>query len=157
LHLLLVGDGPERAGLERRVREAGISDRVTFAGARPHSEALAWMKASDVFMFASSTETQGLAVVEAMACGLPVAAVEAMGTSETVTHGRTGLLVDPDPEALAAAVVWLADHPDLRRRMGEQARAAALNWSEAAQAERVLALYRSVREGWERGRRNHPP
>jgi glycosyltransferase involved in cell wall biosynthesis len=157
LHLLLVGDGPERAGLERRVREAGISDRVTFAGARPHSEALAWMKASDVFMFASSTETHGLAVVEAMACGLPVAAVEAMGTSETVTHGRTGLLVDPDPEALAAAVVWLADHPDLRRRMGEQARAAALNWSEAAQAERVLALYRSVREGWERGRRNHPP
>lgn len=157
LHLLLVGHGPERAGLERRAREAGVWDRVTFAGALPHPEALAWMKASDVFVFASRTETQGLAVVEAMACGLPVAAVEATGTSETVTHGRTGLLVDPDPEALAGAVVRLADQPDLRRRMGEQARNVARNWSEAAQAERVLALYRSVREGQGRGGRNHSP
>lgn len=147
LHLLLVGHGPERMELERRAREAGVLDRVTFAGALPHEEALAWMKASDIFVFASRTETQGLAVVEAMACGLAVAAVEATGTSETVAHGRTGLLVDPDPEALASAMARLADLPGLRRELAEQARAAATQWSETAQADRVLALYRSVREG----------
>ncbi|MDR5708379.1 MAG: glycosyltransferase family 4 protein [Armatimonadota bacterium] len=147
LHLLLVGHGPQRTELERRAREAGILDRVTFAGALPHEEALAWMKASDVFVFASRTETQGLAVVEAMACGLPVTAVRATGTSETVTHGQTGLLVDPDPEALASAMARLVDQPGLQRELAEQARAAATQWSEAAQAERVLALYRSVQEG----------
>ncbi len=147
LHLLLVGDGPDRHLLEHEARLKGILDRVTFAGALPHEAVLGWMKASDVFVFASRTETQGLAVVEAMACGLPVAAVDATGTSETVVHGRTGFLVPPDPAALADAVACLADQPELRATLGAQARAEAVRWSLAALAERVLEVYRSVREG----------
>lgn len=146
LHLLLVGDGPERQALARRVEAFGIADRVTFAGLRPHPEALAWVRTSDLFAFASQTETQGIAVAEAQACGLPVAAVDATGTAETVLDGETGLLVPPDPFALAAAIGRLADDPELRRRMGERARQHAARWSIEEVAGRVAALYRALRE-----------
>lgn len=149
LHLLLVGEGPERPALERRAERLGIADRVTFAGLRPHPEVLAWLCASDLFAFASQTETQGIAVAEAQACGLPVAAVDATGTAETVRDGETGFLVPPDPEALAQACGRLADDPELRRRMGERAQALSARWSVEGMTERVAGLYRAL---WEEDR-----
>jgi glycosyltransferase involved in cell wall biosynthesis len=105
------------------------------------------MKAAHVFVFASRTETQGLVVVEAMACGLPVVAVRAGGVAEVVEHGRTGLLVDPDPEQLGAAAARVLADGHLRRSLGEQARRRAEGFSAPRVAAQLVELYRSVLAG----------
>jgi glycosyltransferase involved in cell wall biosynthesis len=124
--LLFVGDGPARAGLEARI---GSSTR--FVGYRQGEDLADHYAASDIFAFSSLTETFGNVVLEAMASGLPVAALRAGGVGETVQSGTTGLLVEPSepPEGLAAALLSLIDRPDERRRMAEAARQYALSQS----------------------------
>jgi glycosyltransferase involved in cell wall biosynthesis len=119
VRILLVGDGPSRAALERR-----IGPRAHFAGYRAGEDLAAHYSASDVFAFASLTETFGNVVLEAMASGLPVVALRAGGVGETVHSGTTGILVEPTepPESLSRAVLSLVDHPDERHKMAEAAR-----------------------------------
>lgn len=83
---LVLGDGPARASLQRRFPEAH------FAGYRFGEELAAWMAAGDVFVFPSRTDTFGLVMLEAMACGLPVAAFPVTGPIDVVRQGVTGIL-----------------------------------------------------------------
>jgi len=80
LRLVLIGDGSGRDSLQQLAAQLGIAERVTFTGALPFEEIPRYMKAADVFSFASVTETQGLVTIEAMAAGLPVVAVDGSGT-----------------------------------------------------------------------------
>lgn len=143
-HLVMVGGGPALAELQNLAGRLGVGDYVTFTGELPHEAAIGWMKAADVFAFASQTETQGLVVAEAMACGVPVVAVAAGGVAEAVVHGRTGLLTDPDPGSLAEAIDRLLGDGDHRRSLGEAAGLAAQDFSADAIAERTLEVYRSL-------------
>jgi glycosyltransferase involved in cell wall biosynthesis len=143
-HLVMVGGGPALPYLQSLAARLGVADHVTFTGELPHEATIGWMKAADAFVFASQTETQGLVVVEAMACGVPVVAVAAGGVAEAITHGRTGLLTDPDPVALAEAIGLVLGDGDLRRSLGEVARRAAQDYSADAVIERTLEVYRSV-------------
>ena len=112
--LVLIGDGPEAGGLRARARRLGIQARVVFAGARP--DASRWFAALDAYVSASRGEGLPLALVEAMAAGLPVVASRVPGHTDTVEHGKTGTLVPvDDPAALAAAAAaFLADPPRAR-------------------------------------------
>jgi glycosyltransferase involved in cell wall biosynthesis len=121
LRLVLIGDGPEKETLEQMASELGIAERVTFTGKMPFSDVIAYLKAADVFGFASVTETQGLVTMEAMAAGLPVAAVEASGTSDTVDDGKQGYLVPNDAEALAEAINRLFDSSRTMRKFRKNA------------------------------------
>jgi glycosyltransferase involved in cell wall biosynthesis len=115
----IVGDGPLRGELERRA-----GDAVHFLGARDDVPEL--LHAMDVFVMPSLEEAFGIAVVEAMACGLPVVATNVGGLPEVVADKNTGLLVPPrDAGALASAVVKLANDESLRRAFGERGRARA--------------------------------
>jgi glycosyltransferase involved in cell wall biosynthesis len=143
-HLVMVGGGPALAELQSFTARLGVAAHVTFTGELPHEAAIGWMKAADVFAFASQTETQGLVVAEAMACGVPVVAVGAAGVAEGVAHGRTGLLTDPDPTSLAEAIDRLLGDGDQRRSLGEAAGLAAQEYSADTIAERTLEVYRSV-------------
>lgn len=143
-HLLVVGGGPQAADLRQMARRMGIGDRVTFTGPLEHDRVLDCYAASDVFAFASPTETQGLVVVEAMATGLPVAAVRAGGVAEVVRHGTTGLLSDPHPQALAASIRRLLEDPGLRRRQAEAGRTAARDYAIQQVVRRLVGLYRQV-------------
>ncbi|HEY2157120.1 MAG TPA: glycosyltransferase family 1 protein [Isosphaeraceae bacterium] len=120
---LFVGDGPERAGLERR-----MGPNARFAGYRSGDDLADHYAASDAFAFASLTETFGNVVLEAMASGLPVVAVRAGGVSDIVRQGGTGLLVEQgDPPAkFAEGLVRLIDDIGLRRDLADAARAYAL-------------------------------
>jgi len=120
--MLIVGDGPARPALE-----ATLGGAARFVGYRSGADLADHYAAADVFAFASLTETFGNVILEAMASGLPVVAVRAGGPGDTVRPGATGLLVDPaaPPDAFAAHLIDLIDHPDRRRRMAEAARAYA--------------------------------
>lgn len=112
---VVLGDGPERSRLERLA--AGTS--VRFCGFRPHAGSL--LGAFDVFVHPTPTEPQGIAVLEAMAAGVPVVVADSGGAAESVEHGRTGLHAPADGEAFAAAVRRLLDDRELARRLAAAA------------------------------------
>jgi 1,2-diacylglycerol 3-alpha-glucosyltransferase len=94
-HLLLVGEGPEAGRLRALAAELGLGDRVTFAGRVDYEAMPAYYAAADLFAITSTTEVKPLVVLEALASGVPVVAVAACGTRDTVTHERDGLLCGP--------------------------------------------------------------
>lgn len=136
--LALVGDGPARPDLEAALAGAP----VTFTGYL-HGEALATAYASaDLFAFPSRTETFGQVVMEAMASGLPVAAYNAEGVRDSVRAGETGLLAPAgDLGAFTQNLRVLLAAPELRRRLGVQARAHAERQSWPATLDALLAAY----------------
>lgn len=142
--LLVVGGGPQESGLRAAAARLGIGGQVAFAGSLEHDRVLDCYAAADLFAFASPTETQGLVVVEAMAAGLPVVAVAAGGVAEVVADGRTGLLADPDPRALAAAIRRMLDDPGLRSRCAEAGREAAQEYAIGEIVARLVDLYRQA-------------
>jgi glycosyltransferase involved in cell wall biosynthesis len=116
LKLVLIGDGPARDGLQTLASELGIAERVTFMGSLPFEEVPAYLKAADLFSFASITETQGLVTSEAMAAGLPIVAVDGSGTHDIVEHGKQGFLVENDADALAKGLhELLSDARQMKR------------------------------------------
>jgi glycosyltransferase involved in cell wall biosynthesis len=119
--LLIVGDGPERDALHALARTLAPGDRVVFAGAVP--DAARVLPLVDLYVTASRREGLPLAVLEAMACGLPVLATEAPGHVDAVEPEVTGRLVPlDDAPALAAAAALLLRDPALRARMGRAGR-----------------------------------
>jgi glycosyltransferase involved in cell wall biosynthesis len=121
--LTLAGDGAERAFLEARARELGITDSVRFLGAVAHDRMGALYDEADVFCLPSFAEGVPVVLMEAMAMRVPVVATEIMGVPELVEHGTSGLLVPPArPDALAQALIQLLGDGALRRRMGEEGR-----------------------------------
>jgi len=126
LEILLVGDGPLRAALERTTRELGLTGCVTFLGARNDVPEL--LRSFDAFVLPSRSEGLPLTVLEAMATGLPVVATDVGGVSEAVRDGETGLLVPPgEIRALADALRRVASDAAFRRRAGGSARALAVS------------------------------
>jgi glycosyltransferase involved in cell wall biosynthesis len=121
VHLLLVGDGPERAALEARAAVLGLTDRVTVTGWT--DRATDYLSSLDVLALSSDYEGLPLVVLEAMHAGLPVVASDVGSVAEAVAHEQTGLLVPAgDEAALAAALARLRDDPGLRHRLGEAGR-----------------------------------
>jgi glycosyltransferase involved in cell wall biosynthesis len=117
-----VGDGGELAGWKRLAEELGIADLCVFAG--QHNDVLPYYRAADLMLHASVRESFGLAIVEAMSCGLPVVASAAAGPRETIVDGYTGTLVDlHDFDAFANAVLRYVDDMPLTKLHGTNARA----------------------------------
>lgn len=139
MKLLIIGDGPERANLERLARDLGVSDLVVFHDPVPHDLLPAYYAAADVGVFPSiGDEAFGITIAEAMSCGKPVIASYIGGIPEVVGNEEScGLLVPPgDPAALAAAMRQLAEDAPLRARMGRAARERIVKlytWEKAAQ------------------------
>jgi colanic acid/amylovoran biosynthesis glycosyltransferase len=152
LRYLIVGDGPERSRLERLADELGICDRVSFLGAQDRSGVVEAFDRSDAFLLSGvlttdgSVEGQGLAVLEAMATGLPAIVSDVGGLGEGVRDGETGFLVgERDVEGLAGHIVDLASHSAGRRRMGDAASSYVRErFSLDAHLDSLERLYRSV-------------
>jgi glycosyltransferase involved in cell wall biosynthesis len=118
---VLAGDGPEREPLEALAERLEIADRVRFLGRREDIPQL--MAACDVFALPSLYEGSSLAVLEAMAAGIPVVSSAIGGTDELIEDGESGLLVAPgDAQGLAAALRRVIDDPPLRERLATRAR-----------------------------------
>jgi 1,2-diacylglycerol 3-alpha-glucosyltransferase len=145
-HLWLVGQGKEAETLRRMAARLTAGHRVHFAGVRPHASLPAWYHAADLFLFASETETQGLVLAEAAACGLPAVAVAAPGCDEVVHDGLSGILAKGDPEALAEAAIGLLLDAEQRAVMGVRARQVAeRDFDLELQITRTLEVYAGAR------------
>jgi len=124
LHLRLVGDGPERAALERTVAERGLQNNVTLEGACNQSRVLEFYRQADLFVLASFAEGVPVVLMEAMAMEIPCVSTWVTGIPELIRHGVDGWLIPPaDDEQLAAAIALLADDAELRQKLGKSARA----------------------------------
>lgn len=121
LDLELVGDGSERRQVEEVVAATSSSSRVHLAGYR--TDPSPYLRDADVFVLPSAAEACPMALLQAMACGLPVVATRVGGVPEVVREGVDGILVDAgDDEQLVAALTLLAEDAALRRRLGEAGR-----------------------------------
>ena len=138
LHLWLAGDGELGAALQRQAAALGVAGRVRFLGWREDIQAL--LAAADVLVCPSRHEPLGNVVIEAWAAGVPVVATASEGPGALIADGESGLLVPvDDADALARAMIRLADDGGLRTRLAAAGRAAyEAEYSEA----RVVGLYR---------------
>jgi glycosyltransferase involved in cell wall biosynthesis len=119
-----------------------LGDAATFLGWLDGDDLARAYASADLFLFASQTDTFGQVVLEAQASGLPVVAVDAGGPSSTIEHGRTGLLVPPEQDALASAVLTLAQRRPLRAQLSRTALAAVRERTWDAALERLAEGYR---------------
>jgi glycosyltransferase involved in cell wall biosynthesis len=140
LRLVVTGDGPSAGELKEKAHPD-----VTFTGTLRGDELADTYAAADLFVFPSDTETFGNVVIEAMASGLPVIAAEKGGVLESVHPLHNGLLAEPgSPRAFADAILRLARDPQLRSRLGANARAHALRRSWYAVFTELLGAYQEV-------------
>lgn len=117
LSLDIAGEGPDLAALQQLARSSGVADRVRFHGFLNRAELAALHTKADIFVLSSHAESCSMALLEAMAAGLPLVASNVGGNCEIIQHGENGLLFRPQcPEDLAAALQTLAANPALRRR-----------------------------------------
>jgi glycosyltransferase involved in cell wall biosynthesis len=149
LTLVVIGDGPLRASLHELSVEIGVGSHVRFLG---HTDDV-WphLARSLLYVQPSVAEPLGIAVMEAMAAGLPVVATRTGGLPELV-DSRTGILVPPlDPAALAAAIGQLLDQPPARlEAMGAAARSAASAWTIEAMTSAYASVYEHALESTSR-------
>ncbi|MBA3362818.1 MAG: glycosyltransferase family 4 protein, partial [Actinobacteria bacterium] len=139
--LVVVGDGKDREALALLTESARV--RVDMHGAQPNERVPSFLAASEVFVSpAVGQESFGIALVEAMAAGLPVVATDIPGYREVVSDGVEGLLVPPrDPEALAAGLVRVLREPKLAARLGEAGRTHARTFDWPIVVDRLEELY----------------
>jgi glycosyltransferase involved in cell wall biosynthesis len=142
--LVVAGEGPERAALEREAERLGVAGAVRLLGHQANVPAV--LAALDLFLLPSLWEGLPLALLEAMAMRLPVVATRAVGIDELVTDGVEGRLTPRrDPAALAAAAIDILADPGRAAAMGTAARRRAVGrHSQAAVAAEVAALYRRL-------------
>jgi sugar transferase (PEP-CTERM/EpsH1 system associated) len=120
-HLVIVGDGPERAALDAQIDALGVAHRVTLAGLRHDIDEI--LPNLDIYACSSIAEGIALTLLEAMASGLPIVATRVGGNPELVVDGQTGRLVPSgDSQAMAAALRGMAESPDDLKEMGRAAR-----------------------------------
>jgi glycosyltransferase involved in cell wall biosynthesis len=140
--LAIVGEGTQRELLARIAAAAGVGDRVSFLAVRPQAELAQVYSAADVLVLASSREGWPNVLLEAMACGTPVAAADVGGVREIVAAPEAGrLLPERTPEAIARAVLELTSNPP--DRMAVRAYAERFGWDSACR-ELVELFHRVV-------------
>lgn len=137
-HVLIIGDGSQKSELKVRASILGIQDVVTFMGNIPNDQVKDYLSASDAFLFASKSETQGIVLAEALAAGTPVVAVHATGTDDIIEDGVNGFLTEEREEEWAAKVIE-ALNEETNSRMKNAALISAENYRSSR-----LAIYEEM-------------
>ena len=143
LQLAIFGKGPQEEELRQRATELGLDECVRFMGVVPFDEVSDWLAAGDAFVTASTSEVHPLTVIEAMAAGLPIAAVQSPGIVDCVESGITGF-TPTEAEGLDSAIVALAANPARARAMGQAAREASRRFDIGRTVSLTVELYESL-------------
>lgn len=146
-HFLVVGVGPSKQDVRDYFEKCGLSDRLHMQGIVTGETLASAYRAMDVFAFASQSETQGMVLTEALACGTPIVAVDAQGVREVVEDGVNGrLLAEENLEDFVSALSWTASLPPEKvRDLQEALKRTADRFSMQQCAGRALSHYESLR------------
>jgi N-acetyl-alpha-D-glucosaminyl L-malate synthase BshA len=142
--LVMIGDGPEKAGAEQLARELNVERDVLFLGNQDCMEEL--LPLADVFLLPSKSESFGLVALEAMSAEVPVVASNIGGLPEVIEHGQTGFLHDFEHTAgFVSSVLKLLGNESLRRQIGRRARRVARQrFSTDEMVSRYIKVYESL-------------
>jgi glycosyltransferase involved in cell wall biosynthesis len=152
IRLVIIGNGDDREDLEIYASDLGIGEQVEFVGHVPFEDIPRYLCAADLFCFASTTETQGLVTMEALAARLPVVAVNASGTRDVIENDHDGFLTLNDPDALGRAIARMISDVDLRERFRAAAWQKAQTFETKLQAQKLVAVYEQAIEDYQAGR-----
>lgn len=145
--LLLAGEGPVTNQLKKMAEEFGMNESVIFTGLIHSEEVPDYVAAADLFVFPSILETQGLVLLESMAAGTPVIALDAPASRDVLAHGG-GLLVTGGPEAFARAVEEVLSDGATHARLSAQGRRAAQDYTIPAASVRLAEIYSAIIRDW---------
>lgn len=148
--LQIIGNGPELPKLLNMISDYGLNDNVIIRPAFVENRSInQFINGSDVFVHPSAIEPAGLALIEAMSCGLPVVAANAGGPKDAVVSGKNGFLVEPmNAEAFAEKIEILLDDDELRQRFGRESRKIAEEQlSSQVVAGKHVKLYKQLLNG----------
>ena len=141
---LFIGDGPAKESLVRMAEELGLSEHVIFVGNVENHEMKNYQVACDAFLFTSKSETQGIVLLEAMAAGNPVVALDASGVRDIVANGENGFLTGGDAADWAGRVAELVTNEALQQQMRANAVRTAMQYTEDEIARRAEQYYKKV-------------
>lgn len=144
--LLVAGEGPAEPSLHQLSEQLHLQQNIRFIGYLDRNTELnACYRSADVFVFSSTSETQGLVLLEAMAQGVPVVAIAELGTKSILIEGEGALIAPQDEKVFADKVYSLFNDADKRKKLGETAKNYALKrWTSRTQAERMAQFYEDI-------------
>jgi glycosyltransferase involved in cell wall biosynthesis len=141
VRLVLAGEGPDRAALQRQAERLGVRERVHFAGVVPQTELKWWYSAADALALCSSREGWANVLLEAMACGTPVIATDIWGTPEVVSQPAAGVLM-PERSGAGLVTAWNRLFAQLPDRAATRRHAETFSWDATTQGQ--LQLFRQI-------------
>lgn len=142
--MLLIGDGPDRQEYEDLCKKLRIENEIIFTGKIANEEIGNYYHASDLFLFASKSETQGIVLLEAMAASTPIVSLMASGVSDLVKHGTNGYCLKEDHEQFAKHMNQLLSDSYLYQQFSQNALKTAYSFSADEVASQALAAYEKV-------------
>ncbi|MDR0496442.1 MAG: glycosyltransferase [Treponema sp.] len=146
--LVLVGSGPDLDYYKDEAKKAGVEENCVFTGYLERKDLALTYTISEVFVFPSMTDTQGLVTLEAMLSGTPVVAIGAMGTLMVMGGDNGGFMVKNDVDEFTARVLDLLEDPELKRRKSNEAKTHARSWSIGELTKKLAAIYETTIESY---------
>ncbi|SHJ07106.1 Glycosyltransferase involved in cell wall bisynthesis [Dethiosulfatibacter aminovorans DSM 17477] len=142
--VIIIGTGSEREHIEETILAYGLDQQVKLTGTVPQDQIVQYYKASDIFVFSSLSETQGMVLTEAMAGFCPVVCLVSSGTDDIIEDGINGFKTRNDLDEWADKLVYLLEKPEERQAMGKRAFESAQNLSMDNMAEKIEDFYREL-------------
>jgi 1,2-diacylglycerol 3-alpha-glucosyltransferase len=150
---LIIGEGTLKGKLSKKSIELGLADNVTFCGCIPQEELSNYYHACDLFLFASQTETQGIVLLEAMAAGLPIVAVEASGVRDVVEYRKNGYMTEEDIDQWEEKIELILNNKELYKQMKQEAIKVAKQYLAVQIAKNAEQYYENALLSKESGKR----
>ena len=144
IKLIIVGDGPDYDAYLKKSKKLKLEENIIFTGKIPYNEIPYYYNIGNVFVTASTTETQGLTLIEAMATSIPVVCIDDESFKNTVIDGLNGYLFKNKKE-YRTSIDKLIENKELLIKMGEQAKISTTPYSSKYYAERVLDVYKKAK------------
>jgi glycosyltransferase involved in cell wall biosynthesis len=148
LILVIVGNGPDMEYFQNEAAELGVGDYCVFTGYMDRKDLALTYGISDIFVFASLTDTQGLVILEAMFSGIPVVAIGELGIIMVMDGNNGGFMVKNDSEEFSARVLDLLKDKELYRKKSEGARVHAMSWSIGEITKKLELIYSQTIEAY---------
>jgi len=143
--LLIIGEGSFRNALQKQVQKMNIEKSVIFTGKIPHSKIPFYYQSSDIFVFSSLTETQGIILLEAAACGLPIVALWDEAFLDVVQDKKNGFLVRKEsPDIFAKKILYILNNPSIYMKFSSASQKIGQSFSEIKQTKKLLEIYNSL-------------